>query len=133
MSHANILIIMAQTNNLQQHHKIDQIPWQSLPLGDVFVCLNSKRDGLTHKEAEQRLRHFGLNTSTKPVIATVWKIVGRYFLNILPLILVTVIGLTFFLKYYAGSLTILFVLIFNLVSHYLRIKNIQKYSVYIEY
>ncbi|MEK7175121.1 MAG: HAD-IC family P-type ATPase [Patescibacteria group bacterium] len=90
-----------------------EIVWHSFPLGDVFLHLDSKRDGLSRVEAEKRLKHFGHNEpepqKKKPAVKILW----RQFLNPFILILVAAGVLTLFVKSFLDAVVIFTVVILN--------------------
>ncbi|MEK7078345.1 MAG: HAD-IC family P-type ATPase [Patescibacteria group bacterium] len=91
----------------------ERIAWHSFPLGDVFVHLNSKRDGLTTTEAKLRQKHFGLNALSPPPITPVWKVLLRHFLNPLNLALIFAGALAIFLGSRLDAGIILTLVLFN--------------------
>ncbi|MBI4118659.1 MAG: hypothetical protein HY452_00130, partial [Parcubacteria group bacterium] len=97
-------------------HKIqsfNKIAWHSFPLGDVFMRLNSKREGLSSEEAAHRLKRFGLNELVPLRAKPIWKILLRQFINPLILILVAAGGLTVFIKSYLDAAVISAAVILN--------------------
>ena len=89
------------------------LAWHSFPLGDVFVRLNSKREGLSSEEAAHRLKRFGLNELVPLRAKPIWKIFLRQFINPLILILIAAGGLTVFIKSYLDAAVILAAVILN--------------------
>lgn len=69
--------------------KLDNISF--VPLGDVFIRLNSKRDGLSEEEAMVRLKHFGRNEFPAPKTGLSFKDLARQFFNPFALILFAVL------------------------------------------
>ncbi len=97
-------------------HKIqsfNKIAWHSFPLGDVFMRLNSKREGLSSEEAARRTERFGLNELVPLRAKPVWKIFWRQFTNPLILILIAAGGLTVFIKSYLDAAVISAAVILN--------------------
>ena len=104
----------------------DQIAWHSLPLGDVFVRLNSKREGLTAEEAERRLKHFGLNELMPPQARPRWKIFLRQFFNPLILILLAAGALTVFVKSYLDAAVIGAAVVLNSLIGFFQESSAEK-------
>ncbi len=109
-----------------QHQENNQIPWHSFPLGDVFMRLNSKRDGLTEIEAGQRLKHFGFNELTPPRPPALFKIFLRQFLNPLVLILLLAAGVTFWVKSFWDTAVILAVVVLNSIVGFFQEYRAEK-------
>ncbi|MDP3800530.1 MAG: HAD-IC family P-type ATPase, partial [bacterium] len=87
--------------------------WHSFPLGDVFLRLNSKRDGLTTTEAEKRLQQFGENKLSPNDAKPFWHILFSQFLNPLIIILILSGGVTFYFDYKKDSLIIFSAVLLN--------------------
>lgn len=104
---------LAQSRPKTGHQTIEQIAWHSFPLGDVFLHLNSKRDGLSDAEAQRRLARFGLNRCELKKGKTIWKIFLRQFLNPLIIILIIAGVLTVFLKSFLDAIVICIVILIN--------------------
>ena len=90
-----------------------EIPWHSFPLGDVFMRLGSKREGLSQTEAEKRLKHFGLNEVGSPKAKSSVKTFLRQFLNPLVLILIFAAGAAFYVRSFLDAGVILAVVVLN--------------------
>src|SRR3989344_2109294 len=100
-------------NKSKKQRLIPEIPWHSFPLGDVFLHLNSKRDGLTTAEAEKRLQQFGHNEFSSKISKPFWHILFSQFLNPLIIILILSGGITFYFDYKKDSIVILGAVIIN--------------------
>lgn len=105
---------------------IEDIAWHSFPLGDVFLHLDSKRDGLSRIEAEKRLKHFGSNELEPEKKRPSWKILLRQFLNPLILILAAAGALTFFVKSFLEAAVIFVVIVLNIFIGFFQEYQIEK-------
>ncbi len=103
-----------------------EIPWHNFPLGDVFLRLNSKRDGLTTLEAEKRLRQFGYNEFSSKISKTFWHILFSQFLNPLIMILILSSGITFYFDYKKDSIVIFSAVIVNALIGFFQEYNAKK-------
>lgn len=91
----------------------EEIAWHAFPLGDVFKHLDSKRDGLTDSEAEERLRRFGPNQLEGAKRRPAGKILLRQFLNPLILVLIAAGTLTLIVKSHLDAVIIFIVVVLN--------------------
>jgi len=104
----------------------ERIAWHSFPLGDVFVHLNSKRDGLTTAEAKLRQKHFGLNVLSPPPVLPVWKILLGHFSNPLDLGLIGAAALAIFLGSRWDGGVILALILFNGLIGFIKKRKSEK-------
>lgn len=75
----------------------DLTPWHSLPLGEVFARVGSKREGLSRAEAEKRLFALGANEIKYRKKTSDWMLFFRQFANPLVLVLLAAGAVTIFL------------------------------------
>ncbi len=101
--------MMPPYNNAKKQSLLTEIPWHSLPLGDVFLRLNSKRDGMSTVEAEKRLQKVGLNKISYKKTKFLWQIFLRQLVSPFVLILIFCAGVTFYLNNEKDSIVILIV------------------------
>lgn len=97
----------------------NQIPWHNLPLGDVFLRLNSKRDGLNENEAERRLKHFGANNLEPKAQANFVKLLSRHFFKPATVLLILAGGAAFYLELYPDGAFILAAIVFVGLANFL--------------
>ena len=102
------------------------ISWHNLPLGDVFVRLSSKREGLSVEEAAARIKHFGANELIPARARPGWKILSRQFLNPLILILVAAGGLTVFVGSYLDASVIFGAVVLNTLIGFFQESSAEK-------
>ncbi len=104
----------------------ERIAWHSFPLGDVFVHLNSKRDGLTTAEAKLRQKHFGPNVLSPHHVPPIWKVLLRHFLNPLDLALIGAAALAIFLGSRLDGSVILALILFNGLIGFVKKRKAEK-------
>lgn len=93
--------------------KKQKTSWQSLSISEVFLNVKSSKKGLSQKEAEKRLKHFGLNSLPKEKPLSKTKLFLRQFNSPLIYILLVTVAISFVLRHYTDSIFILFVLLIN--------------------
>ncbi|WP_143962705.1 cation-translocating P-type ATPase [Litoribacter populi] len=95
-------------------------PWYSLPLSEIFAILNSSEEGISSEEATIRLTSNGPNTLVGKGRESVFRILGRQFLNPLIYILIgsTVIALT--MGKFTDGIVIILVILINAIIGFIQ-------------
>ncbi len=73
-----------------------------LPLERAFEALQSDQGGLSSREAQKRLKRYGLNRLKPKQRVSVWKVYFSQFQNSLIIILLAAAGLTFFVWFFGA-------------------------------
>jgi Ca2+-transporting ATPase len=86
--------------------------WHNLEVPDVLDSLGSKRDGLSHDEAQQRLAQFGYNELAAGEKISPWKIFLEQFKNFLIIILLVAVVLSAVIGEVADAIVIFVIILF---------------------
>ncbi len=86
--------------------------WHNLDIPQVFVSLDSRREGLIQDEANQRLVRFGRNELAERKKISPWLIFLEQFKNFLIIILLVAVALSAFLGEVADAIVIFVIVIF---------------------
>lgn len=106
--------------------KLQNVLWYNLPVDKVLTILESKRVGLTDKEAMIRLKTFGFNRLPQKPRVGRGRIFLRQFKSFLILILVIAFGLTLFLKDWLDSGVILTAILVNVILGFIQESKAEK-------
>ncbi len=87
--------------------------WHSLQLSEIFLKVESKRQGLNQEEAEKRLQKFGKNMLPEEKPYSKIRLLLSQFNSPLMYILIATVAISFFLKHYSDSIFIIIVLLIN--------------------
>jgi len=86
--------------------------WHSLHIPEVFIALDSRREGLSQEEANRRLAQFGRNELAEKKKISPWFIFLEQFKNFLIIILLIAVALSAFLGEIADAIVIFVIVIF---------------------
>ncbi len=88
--------------------------WAALKVEDVIKALKTDQEkGLSSKEAEKRLKKYGLNQLQKYKKATWYEVLARQFIDVLIIILLIAAGISILIGEIGDALTILAIVILN--------------------
>jgi len=88
--------------------------------------LNTNKDGLTHEEAKKRLEQFGLNELKTIGVMPWYKIFLRQFVNIMVIILIFAMGISFLVGEYIDAIAILAIIILNAIIGFVQEYKAEK-------
>ena len=94
--------------------------WYQLDVKEIFQNLKTSEEGLTDREAEERLTHYGLNKLVREEKISKIRILLNQFKNPLIYILIIAAVVTFFIREYIDMGVILAVVILNAIIGYVQ-------------
>jgi Ca2+-transporting ATPase len=86
--------------------------WHNLEIADVYASLDSKREGLSQKEAQHRLAQFGPNELSERKKISPWLIFLEQFKNFLIIILLIAVALSAVMGEVADAIVIFAIVLF---------------------
>jgi Ca2+-transporting ATPase len=86
--------------------------WHNLEISQAYTSLDSRREGLSQKEAEQRLAQYGTNELTEKKKISPWLIFLEQFKNFLIIILLVAVALSAVMGEIADAIVIFVIVIF---------------------
>ncbi len=86
--------------------------WHNLEIADVYASLDSKREGLSQKEAQRRLDEFGPNELSERKKISPWLIFLEQFKNFLIIILLIAVALSAVMGEVADAIVIFAIVLF---------------------
>jgi len=86
--------------------------WHNLEISEVLISLDSKREGLSHGEAQRRLAQFGPNELAEKKKISPWVIFFEQFKNFLIIILLVAVALSAIIGEVADAIVIFAIVLF---------------------
>lgn len=99
--------------------------WHSMPIEEVLQELDTTEDGLTDKEAEERLKKYGYNELRGKKIRTIFELVWEEITDPMILILIGASILSFVLKEWIEGFVILFIVFVNTIISVIQEKKAE--------
>jgi Ca2+-transporting ATPase len=100
--------------------------WYKKDIADVFKELKSNEEGLTHTEAEKRLKEFGPNQVEEKKRMSDFLLLLSQFKSILIIILIIAIVISFFLGEILDAMVILLIIIVNAILGFVQSRKAEK-------
>ncbi len=99
--------------------------WHAMPIEEVLKELDTTEEGLTDKEAEERLKKYGYNELRGKKIRTVFELVWEEITDPMILILIGASILSFVLKEWVEGFVILFIVFVNTIISVIQEKKAE--------
>ncbi len=99
--------------------------WHAMPIEEVLKELDTTEEGLTDKEAEERLKKYGYNELREKKIRTVFELVWEEITDPMILILIGASILSFVLKEWVEGFVILFIVFVNTIISVIQEKKAE--------
>lgn len=84
--------------------------YQQMTEEELFECLDTKKQGLTNKEAKERLEKYGYNELPKKKKDSIVKVFFLQFCNAITIIMIVAAILSIFIKEYTDAIAIIFII-----------------------
>jgi P-type Ca2+ transporter type 2C len=105
---------------------MDEISWHSVSEDQVFKELKSSDKGLSHFEADTRLKKNGLNELIKKKGESVFSIFASQFENFLVLLLIIAVGISVFIGHIIDAAVIAIIIVMNAVLGFVQEYKAEK-------
>ena len=96
-----------------------------MPIEEVLKELDTTEEGLTDKEAEERLKKYGYNELRGKKIRTIFELIWEELTDPMILILIGAVILSFILKEWVEGFVILFIIFVNTIISVIQEKKAE--------